>query len=72
MPKPFWLAAVLWLPLVSTQVSAQSTPWETSTAAGSEAYQQGSAGQSGSLALGFSGVIIIDRPPSLRGRKRDS
>ncbi len=40
MPKLFWLVAPLCVVLVSTQASAQSTPWETSTAAGLEAYQQ--------------------------------
>ena len=39
MPKPFWLVAPLCVVLVSIQASAQSTPWETSTAAGLEAYQ---------------------------------
>ena len=41
MPKLFWLVAPLCVVLVSTQASAQSTPWETSTAAGLQAYQQG-------------------------------
>ena len=40
MPKLFWLVAPLCVVLVSTQASAQSAPWKTSTAAGLEAYQQ--------------------------------
>ena len=45
MPKPFWLVAPLCVVLVSTHASAQSTPWETSTAAGLQAYQQGRYGE---------------------------
>ena len=40
MSKRFWLAAALWLPLVSTQVFAQPASWEELNAAGYEAYEQ--------------------------------
>ena len=45
MPKRLCLLVACCVLLASTQASAQSTPWETSTAAGLEAYQQGRYGE---------------------------
>ena len=45
MPKLFWLIAPLCVVFVSTQASAQSTAWDTTTSAGLEAYEQGRFGE---------------------------